>query len=138
MARQRRLAIVVGVFGAVVVLLVLAGAFLYFRSQELFRIEVRDGKQTVTRGHVPTGLLSDFGAAVRGVRRGGIVARKAQGGARLSVSGGIDEGVAQRLRNIFGTYPIARLRAPHIDKRQTVSDVFTVAWIASILRNLFR
>jgi len=124
------------VFGPLLLLLVLGGAFLYFRSQELFRIDVHDGKLTVTRGHVPTGLLSDFGGAVRGVRRG--LARKVQGGARLSVSGDIDEGAAQRLRSIFGMYPIARLRAPHIDKRQTVSDVFTLAWLVSILRNLFR
>jgi hypothetical protein len=138
LAARRGLGIVASVFGVVVVLLVLVGAFLFFRAQELFRIDVRDGKQTVTRGHVPAGLLSDFGAAVRGVRRGRIVASKAQGGARVSFSGDIDAGVAQRLRNIFGTYPIARMRAPHLDKHQTLSDAFTLAWLVSILRNLFR
>ena len=114
------------------------GYLLFTRSQQLFRIEIRGGKQTVTRGYVPVGLLNDFGAAVRGVKHGEVRAHKAQGGARLSFGGDVDAGVAQRLRNIFGLYPVARLRAPHIDKRQTVSDAFTLAWIVSIFRNFFR
>ena len=114
------------------------GYLLWMRAQEVFRISIRDGKQTVTRGYVPVGLLSDFGAAVRGVRTGEIRAHKAEGGARLSFSGQIDVGVAQRLRNIFGLYPVARLRAPHIDKRRAVSGAFTLAWLLSYVRNLFR
>ena len=114
------------------------GYLLFKRSQELFRIEIRGGKQTVARGYVPVGLLNDFGAAVRGVKRGDVRAHKAQGGARLSFGGDIDAGVAQRLRNIFGLYPVARLRAPHIDKRQTVSDAFTLAWLISLFRSFFR
>jgi hypothetical protein len=115
-----------------------AGYLLFQRSQQLFRISIRSGKQTVTHGYVPAGLLNDFGAAVRSVTRGEVRAHKAQGGARLGFSGDIDAGVAQRLRNIFGLYPLARLRAPHIDKRQTVSDAFTLAWLASLLRSFFR
>jgi hypothetical protein len=118
--------------------LLLLGYWLWLRSQELFRIEIRGGKQTVTRGYVPTGLLNDFGAALRGVQNGKIHAHKGQGGARLSFSGDVDAGAAQRLRNIFGLYPVARLRAPHIDKRAAVSDAFTVAWFVSLLRNFFR
>lgn len=114
------------------------GYLLFLRAQELFRISIHDGKQTVTRGYVPVGLLNDFGAAVRGVTRGEVRAHKSQGGARLSFGGAIDAGVAQRLRNIFGLYPVARLRAPHIDKRRAVSDAFTLAWLVSLLRNFFR
>jgi hypothetical protein len=118
--------------------LLLLGYWFWVRAQLLFRIEIRDGKQTVTRGYVPTGLLNDFGAAVRGVKNGEVRAHKAEGGARLSFSGDVDPGVAQRLRNIFGLYPVARLRAPRIDKRKAVSDAFTLAWFVSILRNFFR
>ena len=118
--------------------LLLLGYWLWLRGQELFRIQIRDGKQTVTRGYVPVGLLNDFGAAVRGVKNGEVRAHKGQGGARLSFGGDVDAGVAQRLRNIFGLYPVARLRAPHIDKRRAVSDAFTLAWFVSILRNFFR
>jgi Protein of unknown function (DUF3634) len=122
----------------VIGLLLLLGYVLWVRAQEVFRISIRHGKQTVTRGYVPTGLLNDFGAAVRGVQSGEIRAHKAEGGARLSFGGQIDTGVAQRLRNIFGLYPVARLRAPHIDKRRAVSDAFTLAWIISYVRNFFR
>lgn len=90
--------------------LLLLGYWLWRRAQLLFRIEIRGGKQTVTRGHVPMALLDDFGAAVRGVEHGEVSAHKAEGGARLSFSGDVDQGVAQRLRNIFGLYPVARLR----------------------------
>ncbi len=119
-------------------LLLLVGYLLWVRKQELFRISIRDGKQTVTRGYVPTALLSDFGAAVRGVGQGEVRAHKGEGSARLSFSGQIDVGVAQRLRNIFGLYPAARLGAPRIDKRRAVSDAFNLAWLISLLRNFFR
>lgn len=118
--------------------LLLLGYWFWLRSQELFRIQIRDGRPTVTRGYVPVGLLNDFGAAVRGVENGQISAHKAQGGARLSFGGGVDAGAAQRLRNIFGLYPVARLRAPYVDKRRAVSDAFTLAWFISLLRNFFR
>ncbi len=91
----------------------LLGYWLWLRSQELFRIQIRGGKPTVTRGYVPVALLDDFGTAVRGVKNGEIRAHKEQGGARLGFSGDVDAGAAQRLRNIFGLYPVARLRAPH-------------------------
>lgn len=122
----------------VVGLLLVLGLLALVRAQALFRVEIRDGRQTVARGYVPAGLLNDFGSVVRGVKRGEIRAYKAQGGARLAFSGDIDDGVAQRLRNIFGLYPIARLTAPHVDKRQAVSDAFTLAWLISLFRGLFR
>lgn len=125
-------------FPIALAVLLLVGYWLWLRAQLLFRIEIRAGKQTVTRGYVPTGLLNDFGAAVRGVQQGEVRAHKAEGGARLSFSGDVDAGVAQRLRNIFGLYPVARLRAPHVDKRKLASDAFTLAWLASIFRNFFR
>ena len=87
------------------------GYVLHLRSQVLFRITIHDGKQTVTRGHVPSSLLSDFAAVVGGVTHGELSAYKQDDGARLSIAPDIDAGVAQRLRNIFGLYPVARLRA---------------------------
>lgn len=118
--------------------LLLLGYWLWLRGQELFRIDIHGGKQTVTRGYAPVGLLNDFGSAVRGVQSGQIRALKSEGGARLSFSGDVDAGAAQRLRNIFSLYPVARLRAPHIDKRRAVSDAFTVAWFVGLLRNFFK
>jgi hypothetical protein len=112
--------------------------WLLARSRELFRISIRNSRQTVVRGYAPVGLLNDFGSALRGVKRGTIKAYKSGDGARLSISGDIDRGAEQRLRNMFSLYPVARLRAPYLDKRQTLSDVFTVAWLVSLLRSFFR
>jgi hypothetical protein len=112
--------------------------WLLARSRELFRISIRDGKQTVARGYAPVGLLNDFGSAVRRVKHGTIKAYKSEGGARLSFGGDIDRDAQQRLRNMLSLYPVARLRSPHIDKRQAVSDAFNVAWLLSLLRSLFR
>jgi hypothetical protein len=122
----------------VVGLLLVLGLLAFSRAQALFRIEVRDGHPRVARGYVPAGLLNDFGSALRGVKHGEIRAYKAEGGAQLAFSGDIDDGAAQRLRNIFGLYPIARLTSQHIDKRQVVNDAFTVAWLVSLFRGLFR
>lgn len=108
------------------------------RSRELFRIEIHDGKQTVVRGYAPAGLLNDFGSAIRHVGRGTIRAYKASDHARLSFSGDIDAGAEQRLRNIFGLYPVARLQGPRVDARQAASDVFLVGSLLSFFRNLFR
>lgn len=85
-------------------------SFLAGRSRELFRITIADGKQTVVRGRVPPALLNDFGAVVRRVKRGRVIAHKASSGARLTFGGDIEGDVAQRLRNIFGLYPMARPR----------------------------
>lgn len=87
------------------------------RSRELFRISIRAGEQTVERGYVPSGLLSDFAGVVRSVESGEIRARKAPDQVHLEFSGDIDEQTAQRLRNVFGLYPAARLRAPRGGKR---------------------
>lgn len=122
--------------------LFLCGFFLFWfllaRSRRLFKIAIVGGKQTVVLGYAPVGLLNDFGSAVRAVKRGSITATKTAGGASLSFTGDIDAGVAQQLRNIFGLYPVARLRAPELNKRHAVSDAFTLAWIVSLVRGFFR
>jgi hypothetical protein len=96
--------------------LVLAGigifCWLLARSRELFRIQIRDGVQTLTRGYAPSGLLDDFQTAVRRVRRGTIRAYRSGDFARLELRGDIGEDAAQRLRNLVSLYPLARLRGP--------------------------
>lgn len=96
---------------ALALLVLVVAAFLYFaRSNELFRVVVRDGKPRVARGHAPAALLADFGDVLRAVRRAEIRAIKAGGRAELRCRGDIDDVVAQRLRNVLGMYPLARLR----------------------------
>ncbi len=92
-------------------LLLVVVALLYFaRSSELFQIVVRKGKPRVARGHAPAALLADFGDVLQGVERAEIRALKSGGRAELRYRGDIDEVVAQRLRNVLGMYPLARLK----------------------------
>src|SRR5690349_13512186 len=81
------------------------------RARALFRISVKRGRVATARGRIPSGLLSDIAELVSrpAVKRATIVAVIGEHGATIR-SSGIDEGRAQRLRNIFALYPVSRLR----------------------------
>ena len=120
-----------------VVIAVAVGIFFWaLRQRELFCLSVRAGKTLLVRGRIPGGLLSDFAeamAASPAVRRATIVAYPDEGGARLSISGAIDDGRAQRLRNIFAIYPMSRLRAAPIINQRTWGQVLGIVWLAWLL-----
>jgi hypothetical protein len=88
----------------------------------------------VLRGRIPAGLLSDIRDVVErpAVARATIRAMKDSGSARLTVSG-VDEGRAQRLRNVFGLYPISRLRAAPALAKPTLGQLLGIAWLAWLL-----
>lgn len=102
------------------------------RARELFCVSVRDGRVLVVRGRVPGGLLSDIRNVVGKpvVGRATIRAVRQEHGARLSVSGDIDEGREQRLRNIFRLYPLSNLRAAPAVAQPTLGQVLGIAWLA--------
>jgi hypothetical protein len=104
------------------------------RARELFCLSVRDGKVLVVRGRIPGGLLSDIRDVVSkpAVARATIRAVKAESGAQI-VASGIDDGRAQRLRNIFRLYPISNLRAAPAIADPTLGQVLGIAWLAWLL-----
>lgn len=124
-----QLATLLIVAAAVVLVLLVLG-----RANEIFCISVRDGKLLVVRGAVPPGLLHGIADVVRRERvdRATIRAVKAEGHARL-VASGVSDGVAQRLRNVFGTHPIQKLRAAPVPKARNVGQVLGVTWLAWML-----
>ncbi len=97
----------------VVVVAVLVAAWIFWtaRRNEAFLLAVRDGKATVVRGDPPTSLLADFADVLRGNRgaSGTIRAVRTASHTQLVIRG-LDDATAQRLRNVFGTHPISRLR----------------------------
>ncbi len=106
------------------------------RQRELFCLSVRDGKVLLVRGRVPGGLLSDFKDAMAAsprVARATIKAYRAEGGAELVVSGRIDDGRAQRLRNCFAIYPLSRLRAAPAPSERSIGQLIGVVWLAWLL-----
>jgi hypothetical protein len=75
------------------------------RHNEVFRVTIRSGRATVTKGKVPPSFLGDLRDIVRHVDDGVVRAVKQDGQAKLVVSGSIDDNTAQRLRNAFAVNP---------------------------------
>lgn len=101
------------------------------RLNEVFCLSIREGRVLVVRGRAPQRLVNEVAAVVRlsRVRRGTIRGVKGERGVRLACSG-IDDGTAQRLRNVLGTMPIAQLRAAPPITRPTFGQVLGIAWLA--------
>jgi hypothetical protein len=116
---------------AFVVIVLVASA----RANELFCLSVRDGRVLVVRGRIPAGLLSDIRDVVSKppVAHATIRAVKESNVACLVVGGAVDDGRAQRLRNVFGLYPIASLRAARPLAQPTLGQMLGIAWLAWML-----
>lgn len=93
-------------------LLVFVALWWFTRRRPLFVVSVRDGRARLVAGRIPPGLLDDIRDIVArpAVARGTIKGFLDKDGAALVVSGAIDDGRAQRLRNVFRLYPLAKLR----------------------------
>jgi hypothetical protein len=113
---------------AVVVVVV----YLVWRSGEIFRVSVRNGRALVIRGRVPPALMRAIREIITSrpeVARATIRAVRGQHGARLTARG-VDEGRLQRLRNAFGLYPVSKLRAAPPIARPSLGQVLGIAWLA--------
>ena len=123
-----------------VVIAVLVGLFVVVpRMNELFLVSVRGGQVLVVRGRVPPSLLHDIEDVVQraGVERASLRGEKTPDGARLRAAG-VDEGVAQRLRNAFQLQPMAQLsRAPLLEDRN-MGQVLGFVWLAWLLSSFTR
>lgn len=108
--------------------------FIIYRQSELFMISVRDGRVLVVRGRVPGGFRTDVAELARkhghGKRRATIRATREAGGARLVMSGDLDEGQKQRLRNVFALYPASKLSSAPLITRPTLGQILGIAWLA--------
>jgi hypothetical protein len=120
----------------IVVGVVVLVVFVAMRSGEIFCVSVRDGRALVIRGRVPPALLRairEIVASQPAVARATIKAVRGEHGARLTARGAIDEGRIQRLRNAFGLFPTAKLRAAAPISRPSLGQVLGIAWLAWML-----
>jgi len=111
------------------------GAFILIRMQEIFCISVRGGRMLVVRGNVPTPLLQDLGDVLdrAGVVNATVRAVKTSGHAQIRTSG-VDEGTAQRCRNVFGTHPIHLMRSlPIHEGTRNLGQRLGLEWLAWLL-----
>jgi hypothetical protein len=78
----------------------------------LFVLNVKNGRVTAARGKPPVRLVQDIQDVVGKppVKRATIYVHADGPRARLTVRGTVDEGRVQRLRNVLGLYPLAKLR----------------------------
>jgi hypothetical protein len=123
-----------------VVIVVLVGLFVVVpRMNELFLVSVRGGEALVVRGRVPATLLHDIEDVTHraGVERATIRAEKIPDGARLLASG-VEEGVAQRLRNAFQLQPMAQLRRAPLVEDRNMGQVLGFVWLAWLLSSCRR
>ncbi|MGO8993431.1 MAG: DUF3634 family protein [Polyangiaceae bacterium] len=81
------------------------------RAITLCVIEVRNGSIQVTRGGIAPRLLADIGDVVARPRAMSATLRivRSQGSAALSASGDLSDGQRQRIRNVIGSVPLAKL-----------------------------
>ncbi len=115
-------------------MVVVVVVFVLSRANELFCLSVRDGEVIVVRGRVPPALFHGIEEVVRRARvqSGTIRAVKSDGASRLVV-GGIDDNVAQRLRNTFGTHPVSRFRAAPLPDARNLGQWLGWSWLAWLL-----
>ncbi len=117
---------------ALLILGALIVGFVIYRQRELFMISVREGRVLVVRGRVPGGFRTDVAelAARHGHARATIRAMRDPAGARLVMSGDLDEGHKQRLRNVFALYPASKLRTAPTIARPSLGQILGITWLA--------
>jgi hypothetical protein len=99
------------------------------RGFEYFCLSFREGQPLLVRGRVPPSLAQDLARALQGVPRARVRAVRDAGGARLHVSG-VDDGTAQRLRNIFHLTPLDRLCTARAPAARNLGQWLGVEWLA--------
>ncbi|MCS6901279.1 MAG: DUF3634 family protein [Myxococcales bacterium] len=83
--------------------LVLPFLVLLSRANELFTLDVTQGKVSVVRGKVPPSLLRDACDVLRHVERATITARM-ENGRPIVRAKGLSEAQLQRMRNVVGRF----------------------------------
>lgn len=95
-----------------IVLAVLAGLYVAsLRATTIVDLAIERGALRVVRGGVAPPVLADLRDVVRDppIGEGRIRVLRASGRAEVELRGAIDERQAQRIRNVIGSVPLARL-----------------------------
>ncbi|HEX2568620.1 MAG TPA: DUF3634 family protein [Polyangia bacterium] len=110
----------------------LIAVWYFARMRELFVLSIRDGQTLLVRGHIPRNLLIALQEVLAHppVPSGTVKAVRTEQGAQLSASGDIDERRVQRMRNIFGMYPVSQLSDARTTERRTLGQLLGIVWLA--------
>ncbi|MBE2249813.1 MAG: DUF3634 family protein [Myxococcus sp.] len=110
----------------------LAVVFWLRRSRRAFALRVTNGAVTVVGGWLPGPMLADYRSALRAVSSGSVEGHFEEGGLRVTASGGLDEHVEQRLRNIARLYPLAAFRASTRAERRALKATAGLAVASAV------
>lgn len=81
------------------------------RARILFVVDVREGRVVSARGRLAPTMLHDLEDVFRATRATGrVTAYVSRGALAIDADGGLTENAAQRVRNVVGVVPLARLR----------------------------
>jgi hypothetical protein len=89
------------------------------RATELFAVRIQNGRATHLRGRIPPALFTEIAdiAARPPIERATLRAVLHGGTPALDIAGPVSEAQAQRLRNVLGRFPLARIRAGRMASR---------------------
>jgi hypothetical protein len=104
------------------------------RANELFVVSVRDRRVLYVRGRISPGLLGDIEDVVQrgSVQRATVRVVLRSGGIHV-IARGVDELVAQRLRNTVGIHPVRRLKDAPVPARRNLGQRLGIAWLSWLL-----
>ena len=80
------------------------------KERQIFALRVESGEVASVRGRIPQGLLADLQDVLAGSRSSGtVVATRDADRAQLDLRGSFPPEVRQRLRNVVGRLPVAKI-----------------------------
>jgi hypothetical protein len=84
--------------------------FLAWRATIVFEVRASNGKVVSARGRMPPEMLHDVTDVLARAKATGTVRGRLEQGKVAVRASGLDEGVVQRLRNVVGRFPAARIK----------------------------
>lgn len=96
---------------ALLVLAAIPLAIAIWRSNELFRVSVRNGTVKLERGRLPGALFHDLEDIFANTSASADIRVVTEDRRPRAIIRGVDEGLAQRVRNVVGRFRLAEIRA---------------------------
>lgn len=85
-------------------------AYVAWRATIVFEVRASKGKVVAARGRMPPEMLRDVTDVLERAKATGTVRGRLEQGKVAVRASGLDDGVVQRLRNVVGRFPAARIK----------------------------
>jgi hypothetical protein len=85
-------------------------SYLAWRATVVFEVRASNGKVVSARGRMPPEMFRDVSDVLERSKASGTVRGRLEQGRVAVRASGLDDGVVQRLRNVVGRFPAARIK----------------------------